>query len=415
MQTRYKLYEKDLDFSYKPFLSILGTGLVTANGDHWQRQRILMAPALRVDMLDAILPIAQRAADRLATKLEKMCEESTATQPTIDIEEELRLLTLQVIGEAILSLPPEECDRVFPALYLPVMEESNRRVLQPWRYLFPIHVMQYNARVNKLNNYIIGIIRERRSARILERKKGTENSHPRDILDRILTSVEERGEKWSSATEMQLCYEIKTFLLAGHETSAAMLTWTFYELARKPEALQQVQKEADKAFGKPSSSKYGEHPPERQSVENMTWTLSCLKESLRKYSVVPVVTRDLVAEDTLCGYKLPAGSWIICHLEYVHHLYKNPLDWHPQRFMPGDEYDSFPDDIRPYMFVPFIQGPRNCLGQYFALMEARVVLGSLCQRLEFTPVDPESQGKTHPSIIPIGPVHGMEMKIKKRS
>ena len=82
MQTRYKLYEKDLDFSYKPFLSILGTGLVTANGAHWQRQRILMAPALRVDMLDAILPIARRAADRLADKLQTLCDAAAAAAST---------------------------------------------------------------------------------------------------------------------------------------------------------------------------------------------------------------------------------------------------------------------------------------------------------------------------------------------
>jgi cytochrome P450 len=70
LQTRQRLYEKDLDFSYKPFLSILGTGLVTADGAHWQKQRLLMAPALRIDMLDAIIPIANSAVERLCKNLE---------------------------------------------------------------------------------------------------------------------------------------------------------------------------------------------------------------------------------------------------------------------------------------------------------------------------------------------------------
>ena len=70
--------------------------------------------------------------------------------PAVDMEEEFRLLTLQVIGEAILSLPPEECDRVFPALYLPVMEESNKRVLAPWRQLYPLQAWQYNSRVRQV-------------------------------------------------------------------------------------------------------------------------------------------------------------------------------------------------------------------------------------------------------------------------
>jgi len=395
-QTRFKLYDKDLDFSYNPFLPILGTGLVTANGDHWQKQRILMAPALRIDMLDAILPIAKRATDRFCDKFERF----RGTGEPVDVEEEFRLLTLQVIGEAILSLAPEECDRVFPALYLPVMEESNRRVLEPWRYLFPTTVLRYNSLVGKLNSYIIDIVRRRRVDRAAGMKlKG-------DILDRILTSVEERGEKWGPALETQLCFEMKTFLLAGHETSAAMLTWSLFELSGNAKALEAVRRDADAAQLGPANDS-----PSRAAVDDMIYTLGCLKESLRKYSVVPVVTRNMNAEDDICGYHLPAGSWIICHLQKVHHLYQDPLEWRPERFMPGGEYDQFPEDIRPYMFVPFIQGPRNCLGQYFALLEARVVLGTLAKRFTFTPVDGVEQGKTHPTVIPVGPLHGMKMYV----
>ncbi len=394
LQTRFKLYEKDLDFSYKPFLSILGTGLVTANGDHWQKQRILMAPALRIDMLDAILPISKRAVERMAAKIEKF----RGTQTPVDIQAEFHLLTLQIIGEAVLSLPPEECDRVFPDLYIPVMEESNHRVLAPWRNLYPVTVMKYNSRVRRLNSYIINILRERRAARAA----GTEPKG--DILDRILTFVEEKGEKWGPAVENQLCYEIKTFLLAGHETSAAMLTWSTFELSRNPEALAKVREEASVALKGAV--------PSREAVEGMEWTLSALKETLRKYSVVPVVTRNMNSEDTLGGYKLPAKSWIIVHLQAIHHQYKNPLEWQPQRFLPDGEYDQFPDEIRPYMFLPFIQGPRNCLGQYFALMESRVLLGALSERFTFTPVDPVMQGKPHPQVIPILPFNHMLMYVE---
>lgn len=405
-QTRFKAYDKDLDFSYNPFLPILGSGLVTANGNLWQKQRLLMAPAMRIDMLDAILPIAKRAVDRLAEKLN--AEGARDGRVSCDIEEEFRLLTLQVIGEAILSLGPEECDRVFPDLYLPVMEESNRRVLAPWRYLYPFTVLQYNSKVRRLNNYIINIIRQRRKGHISGQ---VDKAHKGDILDRILKAVDERGEKWTPTIEVQLCYEIKTFLLAGHETSAAMLTWSVFELSKNRQAMSRVCEEAEKCLARPTVGA----DISRESVESMLWTLSCLKESLRKYSVVPVVTRDLNTEDELCGYKLPAGSWIICHLQRVHHLYKDPLEWKPERFMPGGEYDQFDEEIRPYMFVPFIQGPRNCLGQYFALLEARIVLGELCRRFSFELEDAETQGRTHPTVIPIGPVGGMKVVVRSRN
>lgn len=111
-QTKQRDYGKDVNLSYQHFLNILGagptSGLVTAEGEHWRRQRSLMGPTLRTDILDAVIGIGKRAADRLSQKLEV----HRASGQVVDMEEEFRLLTLQVIGEAMLSLPPEECDEV---------------------------------------------------------------------------------------------------------------------------------------------------------------------------------------------------------------------------------------------------------------------------------------------------------------
>ncbi|KDD76540.1 hypothetical protein H632_c190p3, partial [Helicosporidium sp. ATCC 50920] len=160
-QTRQRLYTKDTDFSYRNFLPILGTGLVTSDGSHWQQQRLLMAPAFRIDMLDAILPISSRAVDRLSARLEAFRGEARP----VDMEDEFRRLTLQVIGEAILSLTPEQCDAVLPQLFLPVMEESNRRTLHPWRHAYPLHVLRYNSRVRALDAFIAQVIDRRRAQR----------------------------------------------------------------------------------------------------------------------------------------------------------------------------------------------------------------------------------------------------------
>ncbi len=105
-QTHQRVYEKDLYWAYHHFLDILGTGLVTANGDLWQRQRLLIGPVLRQDMLDEVIGMARSAVDRLCAKLETMRGQ------VVNMDDEFRLLTLQVIGEAVLSLPPEECDKV---------------------------------------------------------------------------------------------------------------------------------------------------------------------------------------------------------------------------------------------------------------------------------------------------------------
>lgn len=396
-QTRQKLYTKDLELSYHPFLPILGTGLVTSDGDLWQKQRLLMGPALRLDILDDIIGIAKNATDRLSVKLEKY----RGTNQFVNVEEEFRLLTLQVIGEAILSLPPEECDRVFPKLYLPVMEEAHQRVLRPYRKYLPIpEWFKFRSRMAQLNSYIIGIIRKRWEARLQGKVPAK-----LDILDRILAAMQESGDVLDAKMETQLCYEVKTFLLAGHETSAAMLTWSVFELSKNDRCQSQVLAEATEVFGE------AEAEPPRAAVDGMQYTLSVLKETLRKYSIVPVVTRKASVDDEILGYKVPAGTMISLVLQTTHKMWKDPMTYSPERFLPGGEYDSFEESVRPYMFLPFIQGPRNCLGQHLALLEARVVLSLLVKRFRFRPAH-AGAGQRDPLLIPVGPHGGMEMYIE---
>ncbi|WIA20786.1 hypothetical protein OEZ85_005147 [Tetradesmus obliquus] len=398
-QTRFKIYAKDLSLSYHPFMPILGTGLVTADGELWQKQRLLMGPALRVDILDDIVDIAQRGAARLADKLEQY----RGTGQVVHLEEEFRLLTLQIIGEAILSLPPEECDRVFPQLYLPVMEEGNKRVLRPHRKYLPSPAwFAFKWRMARLNSFLTNLIRARWQAR----QAGKPGRG--DILDRILAAIEAAGTKWSAAIETQLCYEMKTFLLAGHETSAAMLMWSVYELSRHPQQRDKVLVEAVRVFG-PSGSNTATRP----AADGMVYTLSVLKEALRRYSVVPVVTRTLKEDDQLEGKAVPAGTMIVCHLQGVHNQWSEPTAFRPERFMPGGEFDCFEEGVRPYMFVPFIQGPRNCLGQHLALLEARVVLALLQQRFSFKLASKLADpGQRHPTVIPVASIDGLPVTIE---
>ena len=560
-QTKARRFSKDLDFSFKPFLPILGTGLVTASGALWQSQRLLIAPALRVDILEAVPRIAVSAAERLARKLEgalfaaaeaeaeKEREREAATaaaavlaaaaadgderdskdstksergdvspasvmlspasragsaaslaaaaasssnpspsspppfsslaeiETVVDMEEEFRLLTLQIIGEAVLSLPPDECDRVFPELYLPVMEEANLRALRPWRALVPNEASRKYARgIKALDAYIRALLRERWAERKAQSSKVKEAKD--DILETMLAAIELRGEEWSFNLETQLCFEVKTFLLAGHETSAAMLTWSLYELgrgdARLPAAeekggdeasgfaardagaaaaLARVRKEAEHVLKLSPCPLKSSAPiiPSRQAAEDgFDFSLACLKESLRKYSVVPVVTR-VAAEDTeLCGRRVPKGTYVAICIQAVHNNtvravggWKSPVSWEPERFLPGGEAETMPDSapvekkanslgskgasengsaegegelvqgLRAFNYLPFIQGPRNCLGQYFALLEARIVLARLVARFDFVKATPGG-AKRHPAVIPTGPEGGMPMRVRLR-
>lgn len=415
-QTRARSFAKDTDFSFKPFLPILGTGLVTASGPLWQSQRLLIAPALRIDVLDAVPPIAAAAASRLIAKLDA----ATINGPAVvDMEEEFRLLTLQVIGAAVLSLPPAECDRVFPELYLPVMEEANLRALRPWRALVPGRERAaYAGGVKALDAYIRGLLRSRWASFQKGKAAKADPGCPRaaladgsgDILGTMLAAIDARGEAWSPALETQLCYEVKTFVLAGHETSAAMLTWSLYELAAAPSLAATVRAEAKKVLG----SGHDPATPSRRAAEDgLDFTLACLKESLRKYSVVPVVTRVATADTSIAGVPIPRGAYVGVCTQAVHNAWPEASAWRPERFLPGGEYgDPAIGGDELFRYLAFIQGPRNCLGQYFALLEARIVLAAVVDRFDFCKATP-GPARRHPTVIPTGPDGGMPMVVRR--
>eukprot|EP00040_Diaphanoeca_grandis_P039895 m.260514 g.260514 ORF g.260514 m.260514 type:complete len:520 (-) comp40030_c0_seq1:106-1665(-) len=393
-------YSKDVELAYKPFLEILGKGLVTSSGDNWKRQRKLVSGAFRIDILEETADVAKRAVDRLSIKLEKI----RGTGKSVEICEEFRVMTLQVIGELILSLSPEEAERVFPDLYLPIVTEANIRIWQPWRQYIPNRTnYNYHKTVGRLNDYVSNLVRERwklhRSGKKIEKQ---------DILDRVLLAID--PSTWGEHTVRQLCDEIKTFLLAGHETSASMLTWSLLELIKNPTVLEKTLQEGKSAFKEgcrdSTNSKdpfSGVALPTHQSLKTtLNYTVNVLKESLRLYTLVPMVTRICDEDDEIDGQRIPAGSKMFMLLKATHmdeRFWPNPTEFRPERF--ESEFDI-------YNFNAFINGPRNCLGQHLALLESRIVLSLLVQRFKFS-IASEDSVKVHPYMVPTCPEHGMHV------
>jgi cytochrome P450 len=398
LQTSMKAFQKDLDFTYKPFMPLLGTGLVTSEGQLWYTQRAMVSAVFRIEILEIIPHIAKRAVERLCTKL----EEVRGTGTPIEIGEMFRHLTLQVIAEAILSLSPEESDQTFAKMYLPIVTEGNLRTWYPYRAYLPTPAnFAFHQHVKVLNDYITSIIEKRWALRQVEAKLSPtpENKRQQDILDRILSGVD--ANAWSPSTIRQIRDEIKTFILAGHETSASMLTWALYELTQSEKITQKVVGEAEEVFGKGATATTP--LPASETLGGLAFTQCCLKETLRKYSVVPIVTRETVREVGLGGgkYLIPKGTRMMILIQGVHHradIWPSPLEFNPQRFL-----ENMPE---PFTFLPFIDGPRNCLGQHLALLETKIVLATLMQRFRFEAVGGEEgreAGRKHPSMVPVIP------------
>lgn len=186
LQTNYTVFKKDLEWTYKPFMVLLGTGLVTADGKDWTRQRALLTKYLRIEILDEIPEMALRAVQRLCVKL----DEAKRHGRLVEMAEEFRHLTLQVIAEALLSLSPEESDKTFAKMYLPIVEEGNLRTWSPERMYLPSPAFfRFRRAVRRLNDYVTGLIEARWLLRQQEaassRKSGLPCGRKQDTLDKV--------------------------------------------------------------------------------------------------------------------------------------------------------------------------------------------------------------------------------------
>jgi len=410
LQTKVHIFRKDLEWVYRPFLVILGNGLVTAHGESWRRQRTLLSSALRIDILDDIPAMAVRAVQRLCVKLDKCCADGT----TIEMAEEFRHLTLQVIAEAILSLSPEESDETFAHMYLPIVEEGNLRTWHPERMYLPTPAyFKHQADVKKLNDYVVGLITKRWDLRREEKASRKKTTRRQDILDKVLNAISE--DDWNAATIAQVRDEVKTFILAGHETSASMLAWTLYELSMNPKLLATLREETEQVYGAPVAPGADLStcmPKKRESLSRLEYADCCLRESLRKYSVVPSVVRVPSEDVEINDHVIPKGTSVIINIMAAHHNeenWKNPSEYNPTRFLKGES------SIKPYTFLPFVDGPRNCLGQFLSLLESKVVLSMLVHHYDFEVTNLNDAGLTHPFMVPIIPKTGHIMKVSRRN
>eukprot|EP00124_Ichthyophonus_hoferi_P004612 Ihof_evm2s530 gene=Ihof_evmTU2s530 len=365
-------YPKDIELSYKSFMDILGHGIITSDGEYWRKQRTLLSHAFRVSILEDTMLVAKKAGDRLSRKLETY----RGTGKPIEMAEEFRLMTLEVIGELLMSLTPEVSNQIFPSLYLPLVTEANLRVWEPWRKYMPTsNWFKYRETLSKLDTYMIDTITNRweeRQARIAQGLPATQpvkEGSCVDVLDQVLDNLD--PDTWGPATIDQLKDEFKSFVLAGHETSASMLMWTLYELTQNPDILERMKKEGYSVFGEcrrtptvEGEDEFSSVPlPGAEELRNLNLTVNVLKEAIRKYTLVPVVSRYALKDDVLDGVPVPAGTKIFVNIKAAHN---NPEFWaEPSKFNP----DRFDEKYDPYAYLPFINGPRNCLGQYLALLE----------------------------------------------
>jgi cytochrome P450 len=339
---------------------ILGEGLLTAEGDSWRWQRKLASPLFRHTELLSYVPIMVDAAEERIERWKRL-----GPKFVTDVEEDMTETTFSVIARTILAgINEAEGDSIKRAgrSYLdPITwEVAASLLLLPENMWHPGKRRMRKAAVQS-RAIVHGLLDQRRRA----------GPGGDDLVARMLAARDpDTGEPMS---DEKIIDNLTTFLLAGHETTAKALTWTLYILARAPEWQERVREEVRAAI---KTDRIGPG-----TIARLPVTSRVLKEAMRLYPPVPVITR-VTAEDTEIGGKhLPKPTLIVIPMFAVHRhhsLWPDPDRFDPDRFLPENEA-KYPRT----QFMPFGYGQRVCIGSSFAIIEATAILATLLRSVRF--------------------------------
>lgn len=366
---------------------LLGKGLLTSEGAHWKWQRQTAAPMFRPQELAGFVPTFVRAAERV---LAGWRAQSGAVQ---HVDRCMTQATFEVISATLLPSADER---------MPQAVEHSTGLFQrsgAWGQLYAVaNLPQWLPQPGRRSMArAIGALRSAVRSLIAERR-----AHPEakdDLLHRLMHARD--PESGQSMNDEQLVDNLLTFYLAGHETTAKALTWTLYLLARSPAWTRALEEEIARVTGGAQIA--------AGHIELLVQTQQVLKESMRLYPPVPLMTRQAVADTRLGDHPIRAGSSVVMPIYAIHRhakRWEDPDAFDPARFAPQREAA-----IPRYQYMPFGAGPRICIGMGFAMMEATAMLATLLRHARFAPTAHEPAPVARVTLVPKG---GMPLRVRVR-
>ncbi len=387
LQDNHANYSKETR-AFAGLRPLLGNGLLVSNGEFWLRQRRLMQPAFHRQQISAFGELFTR--ETLST-LDGWGAAIQGGQ-AINIQQEMMRLTLAIVTQALFGSRVSDADGIISSRITALLSDSIFRFDHP--IYPPLWVPTRRNQEFKANRSDL----DREIYRLIAARRGSEAEH-HDLLSLLMQAGDEAsGEKMS---DRQLRDEVMTLFIAGHETTAVALSWTFYLLSQHPDVESRLGAELHKVLNG--------RTPGLADLPQLAYTRSVLDESLRLYPPAWVTERMALKDDEIGGYPIPAGTTVVISPYATH---RHPGFWpEPESFDP-DRFRLEQSDGRPrYAYFPFGGGPRLCIGNNFALLEAQLILATILQRfrLELAPdwkVEPEP-------LVTLRPKDGLWMRIKE--
>uniref|UniRef100_A0A1A9ZLJ0 Cytochrome P450 n=1 Tax=Glossina pallidipes TaxID=7398 RepID=A0A1A9ZLJ0_GLOPL len=382
------------NFIYDMLRRWLNDGLLLSSGSKWHARRKIITRSYHFAILEQFVEVFDRQSETFVERLRGKADGKTV----IEMFSEVCPTALDIITETAMGVKIDA--QKHPNLpYVKALAHATktiaRRAVQPAFYLNFLYNITHildNVRVKKsiriMHEFTNSIIRERRKALndslIEENQKDTE----RDLevgtrksvafLDLLLQSTID-GKPLSNEDIRE---EVDTFMFEGHDTTTSGLAHTLYRLARHPNAQQKAYEEVQQVLNKSKSE-----PITMKDLQNLKYLECVIKEALRLHPSVPLISRVSEEEFKIGNFTLPRNTHIVLPLYAVGRdpqYFSNPDDFLPERFLLENTIK-----IHPFSFVPFSAGPRNCVGQKFAMLEMKMIVGKVLRDYEILPLGPD--------------------------
>jgi len=323
---------------------VLGNGLLNSEGEFWRRQRHLIGPAFEPD----------RIAEYAETMVDRTEETATRWQDGAvrDVHDDMMELTLEIVADALFGVEVgRDVDTVGDALEVVMNYQEGYSGVLPVDLPTPAR-LRLDRAIDDLERVVYRIVDERA------------HNPGDDVVSRLLAVEDDEGRRMSRE---QVRDEVMTLLLAGHETTALALTFTWFLLAQHPTVEERLVAELD--------GELRGDAPDVGDVRNLSYLDRVVQESMRLYPPVPGIVREATAPDEIAGYPIPEGATITINQWTVHRdsrFYDDPMSFRPDRWT-----DEMEQSLPRLAYFPFSAGPRRCVGDRFALLEAKLVLATL--------------------------------------
>ncbi|KAH9496506.1 hypothetical protein Btru_043205 [Bulinus truncatus] len=375
--------------AYDMGLRWLGEGLLISNGDKWARNRKLLTPAFHFDILKPYLEVYNQCADILLDKIGEFAQDGQS----FDLYNLINLDALDIILRCAFSYVSECQTTGSKSKYTSAISELQKlwveRTLKPIVHFdFLYNLTKDGRRFNEMCDVAHHVAKEVIRKRQLELEEDPDlvsRKKCKDFLDILLTARDDDGQ---GLTSLEIRNEVDTFLFEGHDTTASGMTWTLFALAGHPEYQERVYEEVQEVL-------QGREYIEWSDLPKLEFTTMCIKEALRLHTAVPFIERRLTEDIQINGHTIPAGTRTAIHIWILHHnphLWEDPLEYKPERFHPDKQ-----NSMDPFQFVPFSAGPRNCIGQNFAMNEMKTTISRVIRKFKLT-LDPERKTRRCASI-----------------